>query len=98
LSHCSPIGTVLPMHGEPPNAYAAPDLSLAILPGEMREAAVALLEYEVELGGLYRMCWACLIPGNKAPRGVFWSLGFRDRGVRQLRVCGGVERAGLVRD
>ncbi|KAH7063028.1 including n-acetylases of ribosomal protein [Macrophomina phaseolina] len=102
LSRCKPIGTVSLMRGEPPNAYTAPDLGFAILPEEMRkgyarEAAEGLLKYaEEELG--VRDVLGLFDPTNAASRGVFRSLGFRDRGVRKLKVFGNIEGAVWVRE
>lgn len=101
VQRCRPVGTVSLMRGEPPDAHAVPDLGFAILPAEMRkgyarEAAEGLLRYaERELG--VREVLGLFDPANEASRGVFRSLGFEDRGVRRLRVFGGVEGAVWVK-
>ncbi|KAJ9161043.1 Including n-acetylases of ribosomal protein [Coniochaeta hoffmannii] len=94
LSSSIPIGTVSLRRGEEPNCYAAPDLGFAILPRYMRrgyakEASEGLLQYAAyELGvkdvlGLHD-------PNNEGSCAVFRSLGFEDRGLRELKVFGGV--------
>lgn len=94
LATSTPVGTVSMMKGEEPNCYRAPDLGFAMLSGHMRkgyakEASQALMDwYEKEKGvkdvlGLHD-------PKNTASSAVFKSLGFRDRGLRELRVFGGV--------
>ncbi|GME51998.1 including n-acetylases of ribosomal protein [Neofusicoccum parvum] len=97
LAASTPIGTVSLMRGEPPNAYAAPDLGFAILPAETRrgyatEAARGLLAWAEEERGV-RDVLGLFDPANEASKGVFRRLGFEDRGVRALRVFGGVEGA-----
>jgi RimJ/RimL family protein N-acetyltransferase len=97
LAACKHIGTVSLMRGEPPNAYLAPDLGFAILPGEMRngyacEAAEALLAWaEKHLD--VRDVLGLFDPANEASKRVFNRLGFEDRGVMVLKVFGGVEGA-----
>ncbi|RKU46378.1 hypothetical protein DL546_004003 [Coniochaeta pulveracea] len=94
LASSTPIGTVSMMKGQEPNCYAAPDLGFAMLSEHMRkgyakEASQALINwYETERGvkdvlGLHD-------PKNTASSAVFRSLGFRDRGLRELKVFGGV--------
>lgn len=94
LASATPIGTVSLMRGEAPNCYAAPDLGFAILPDFMRkgyakEASEGIIGYaEKELGvkdvlGLHD-------PSNEPSCAVFRSLGFEDRGLRELKVFGGV--------
>ncbi|KAK3313636.1 including n-acetylases of ribosomal protein [Apodospora peruviana] len=94
LTSSTPIGTVGLMRGEEPNCYTAPDLGFAILTEHMRkgytkEASQALIDYvDSELGikdvlGLHN-------PENTASSAVFRSLGFEDRGLRSLKVFGGV--------
>ncbi|OIW27106.1 including n-acetylases of ribosomal protein [Coniochaeta ligniaria NRRL 30616] len=98
LTSATPIGTLSLMRGEEPNCYSAPDLGFAILPGYMRkgyakEAAERVVQYaQEELGvedvlGLHD-------PSNEASYAVFRSLGFENRGLRELKVFGDV--VGLV--
>ena len=93
----TPVGTVSLMRGEPPNAYAAPDLGFAVLPeycrrGIATEASRALLEFvkrekdTSDVLGLFN-------PENIPSRGVFRRLGFEDRGERVLEVFGGITGA-----
>lgn len=94
VASATPIGTVSLMRGEGPDSLAAPDLGFAILPGYMRrgyarEAAVGLLGYaEEELG--VRDVLGLHDPGNEASSGVFRSLGFENRGLRELKMFGDV--------
>jgi RimJ/RimL family protein N-acetyltransferase len=107
LAACKHIGTVSLMRGEPPNAYLAPDLGFAILPEEMQkgytsEAAEALLAW-VEKDLDVRDVLGLFDPTNEASKRVFNRLGFENRGVRALKVFGGVEgavwiRKGMVED
>ncbi|KAL1627244.1 hypothetical protein SLS56_006483 [Neofusicoccum ribis] len=102
LAASTPIGTVSLMRGEPPNAYAAPDLGFAILPAATRqgyatEAARGLLAWAEEEKGV-RDVLGLFDPANEGSKGVFRRLGFEDRGVRALRVFGGVEGAVWVRE
>ena len=98
LARSKPVGIVSLMRGEAPNSYSVPDLGFAVLPGEMRkgyakEAALSLMAYaERELGvtdGVLGLC----DPANAASHAVFRSLGFADRGIRPLKVFGGVDGA-----
>ena len=93
LPSSTPIGTVSLLRGEEPNCYSAPDLGFAILPEYMRrgytkEASEGLLRYAAdELGvkdvlGMHN-------PRNEGSYGVFRSLGFVDRGLRELKMFGG---------
>ncbi|KAM7206465.1 including n-acetylases of ribosomal protein [Naviculisporaceae sp. PSN 640] len=87
-----PIGTVSLLRGEPPNGYTAPDLGFAILPSYMRkgytkEAALGLLEWAEKERGVKDVL-GLHDPGNEASYGVFRSLGFEDRGLRELEMFG----------
>ncbi|KAK3681697.1 including n-acetylases of ribosomal protein [Podospora appendiculata] len=97
LASATPIGTVSLMRGEPPNCYTAPDLGFAILPAYMRkgyakEAAQALLDYVEREQGVEDVV-GLFDPKNEASCAVFKSLGFEDRGLRELKVFGGVRGA-----
>jgi RimJ/RimL family protein N-acetyltransferase len=92
-----PIGTVSLMRGEGENSYTAPDLGFAILPEETRkgyakEAAIGLLAYAKKNLGVDAV-FGLFDPTNAASKGVFHSLGFEDRGVKTLKVFGGVQGA-----
>lgn len=87
-----PIGTVSLMRGKPPDAYSAPDLGFATLPEYMRkgytkEAAQGLLHWAEEERGVKDVL-GLHDPTNKASYGVFKSLGFEDRVLRELKSFG----------
>lgn len=94
ITSATPVGTVSMMKGDGPNSYAAPDLGFALLSAHMRkgyakEASQGLIDwYDKEKGvkdvlGLHD-------PKNTASAAVFRSLGFRDCGLRELKVFGNV--------
>lgn len=93
LSESKLIGMVSLMKGEPPNAYACPDIGYTILPeengkGYATEAALGLLDYarrELGVQEVFGFCEA----NNARSRHVLEKLGLEFRGERKLRVFGG---------
>jgi RimJ/RimL family protein N-acetyltransferase len=93
LAAATPLGTVSLMKGEEPNCYSAPDLGFAVLPEFMRqgyakEASEGLLRYAEEQLGVIDVL-GMHNPANEGSGAVFRSLGFEDRGLRELKMFGG---------
>lgn len=92
------VGIVTLMKGSGANAYTVPDLGFVVHPSKTRqgyakEAARALLDYVAENLGIREVLGLCDVE-NEASNGVFRSLGFTRRGVRELKVFGG--KKGMV--
>jgi predicted acetyltransferase len=92
-SHGEFVGMVTLLRGTGTNAYSVPELGFVIHPSKMRhgyekEAASALLDYVAHTLCVRDVIGLC-DPNNKASQGVFKSLGFRDRGVQELKAFGG---------
>ena len=87
------VGMVTLLRGTGSNAYSAPDSGFVVHPSKMRrgyakEAASALLDYVANTLSVKDVIGLCDI-NNEASQGVLKSLGFRDRGLRELKAFGG---------
>lgn len=97
LRAATPIGTVSLMKGQPPNCYAVPDLGFAVLPRYMRkgyatEASLAVMNWARGEKGVTQFL-GLHDPANEGSKAVFRKLGFEWRGVKSLKVFGGIEGA-----